>query len=209
MTPISLQPENPHYFLFRGKPAVLITSAEHYGAVLNQDFQFAPYLDELQARLDGRKRELQLMRHITSATPVALGGALVIPEGLMRKLRGDAPEDPVAAAFAADAAARARIEQIAMKAVQLAEEASQSRSRLSHTVARLECKGLVSRDTCGADKRGVNARLTEDGYAFLEKAAVDHVTAVREFFVDVIDPEDLKAIGRAFSAIAERVAKAR
>jgi DNA-binding MarR family transcriptional regulator len=96
-----------------------------------------------------------------------------------------------------------------LRMAQLAEEASQSRSRLSHTVARLECKGLVSRDTCGADKRGVNARLTEDGYAFLEKAAVDHVTAVREFFIDVIDPEDLKAIGRAFSAIAERVAKAR
>jgi hypothetical protein len=41
----------------------------------------------------------------------------------MRKLRGEAPEDPVAATFAADAAARARIEQIAMKAVQAAEEA--------------------------------------------------------------------------------------
>jgi superfamily II DNA or RNA helicase len=80
-------------------------------------------LDELQGRLDARKRELQLMRHITSSTPVALGGALVIPEGLMRKLRGEAPEDPVAATFAADAAARARIEQIAMKAVQAAEEA--------------------------------------------------------------------------------------
>jgi SNF2 family DNA or RNA helicase len=80
-------------------------------------------LDELQGRLDGRKRELQLMRHITSSTPVALGGALVIPEGLMRKLRGDAPEDPVAAAFAVDAAARARIEKVAMRAVQLAEEA--------------------------------------------------------------------------------------
>ena len=87
--------------------------------------------------------------------------------------------------------------------------ASQSRSRLSHTVSRLECKGLVSRDTCGADKRGVNAQLTEDGLAFLTKAAVDHVAAVREFFVDVIDPDDLRAIGRAFTAIAEQVAKAR
>ena len=46
----SLHPENPHYFLFRGKPVVLITSAEHYGAVVNLDFDFIPYLNELKAR---------------------------------------------------------------------------------------------------------------------------------------------------------------
>ncbi len=44
---LSLHPENPHYFLFRGKPAVLITSGEHYGAVINQDFNYVKYLDTL------------------------------------------------------------------------------------------------------------------------------------------------------------------
>src|SRR5687767_3848687 len=48
--PISLHPENGRYFLFRDKPAVLITSGEHYGAVLNLDFDYVPYLDELRAR---------------------------------------------------------------------------------------------------------------------------------------------------------------
>src|SRR5689334_1448454 len=48
--PLSLHPDNPHYFLFRGKPAFLIGSTEHYGAVLNLDFDFGPYLDELQTR---------------------------------------------------------------------------------------------------------------------------------------------------------------
>jgi hypothetical protein len=48
--PIKLHPDNPHYFLFRGRPAILITSGEHYGAVLNRDFDYVPYLDELQAR---------------------------------------------------------------------------------------------------------------------------------------------------------------
>ncbi|HLA40950.1 MAG TPA: hypothetical protein VJ417_13195 [Candidatus Glassbacteria bacterium] len=47
--PLSLHPDNPHYFLFRGQPAVLITSGEHYGAVLNLDFDYVRYLDELQA----------------------------------------------------------------------------------------------------------------------------------------------------------------
>ena len=47
--PLALHPDNPRYFLFRGKPAVLITSGEHYGAVLNRDFDIMGYLDELAA----------------------------------------------------------------------------------------------------------------------------------------------------------------
>jgi hypothetical protein len=47
--PITLHPENPHYFLFRGKPAILIGSTEHYGAVLNADFDYVRYLDEAKA----------------------------------------------------------------------------------------------------------------------------------------------------------------
>ena len=45
--PIRLHPDNGHYFLFRGKPTALITSGEHYGSVLNLDFDYLPYLDEL------------------------------------------------------------------------------------------------------------------------------------------------------------------
>ena len=48
--PLRLHPQNPHYFEFAGKPVVLITSGEHYGAVLNADFNYAKYLDTL--RLD-------------------------------------------------------------------------------------------------------------------------------------------------------------
>lgn len=47
--PIALHPENPHYFLYKGKPTVLITSGEHYGAVLNPDFDYAKYLETLAA----------------------------------------------------------------------------------------------------------------------------------------------------------------
>lgn len=46
--PIKLHPGNPHYFSFRGKPTILITSGEHYGAVINPDFDYVSYLDELQ-----------------------------------------------------------------------------------------------------------------------------------------------------------------
>ncbi len=47
--PIQLHPENPHYFLWRGKPTVLITSGEHYGAVLNRAFDYKKYLKTLES----------------------------------------------------------------------------------------------------------------------------------------------------------------
>jgi polysaccharide biosynthesis protein PslG len=47
--PISLHPLNHHYFIFRGKPEILITSAEHYGAVVNGEFNYEKYLDALQS----------------------------------------------------------------------------------------------------------------------------------------------------------------
>jgi hypothetical protein len=49
LRPIRLHPENPHYFLFRGKAVALITSGEHYGGVLNKDFDYHRYLDSLKA----------------------------------------------------------------------------------------------------------------------------------------------------------------
>ncbi len=50
ISPIALHPENPHYFLYRNKPTILVTSAEHYGAVINLDFDYITYLDELQSK---------------------------------------------------------------------------------------------------------------------------------------------------------------
>jgi hypothetical protein len=45
-----LHPANPHYFEYQGKPAVLVTSGEHYGALLNLDFDYAAYFAELQSK---------------------------------------------------------------------------------------------------------------------------------------------------------------
>jgi hypothetical protein len=47
--PIQLHPENPHYFLYEGKTLALITSAEHYGALVNLDFDYKKYLETLEA----------------------------------------------------------------------------------------------------------------------------------------------------------------
>jgi hypothetical protein len=47
--PIRLHPANPHYFLFRGKVVALVTSGEHYGSVLNADYDYHRYLRTLEA----------------------------------------------------------------------------------------------------------------------------------------------------------------
>lgn len=46
--PIRRHPENPHWFDFNGRATALITSGEHYGAVINPDFDFRTYLESLQ-----------------------------------------------------------------------------------------------------------------------------------------------------------------
>src|SRR5688572_11794393 len=61
ITPIALHPDNPHYFIYKERPTVLITSGEHYGAVLNLDFDYATYLETLAS--DG----LNLTRVFTGA----------------------------------------------------------------------------------------------------------------------------------------------
>src|SRR5688572_1093561 len=57
----------------------------------------------------------------------------------------------------------------------LADSLSHSRSRVTHMVTRLERAGLVERGSCSSDGRGVEARLTEQGYALLQRAAPTHV----------------------------------
>jgi hypothetical protein len=47
--PLSVHPDNPHYFLYRGRPTVLVGSGEHYGAVINPDFDYRRYLDTVAA----------------------------------------------------------------------------------------------------------------------------------------------------------------
>ena len=86
---------------------------------------------------------------------------------------------------------------------ELANLVHQSRSRLTHTIARMEKAGLVLREACPDDRRGVLARLTPSGYALLERAAPNHVTEVRRAFVDVVDPADFEALGRAFRAVLD------
>jgi DNA-binding MarR family transcriptional regulator len=90
-----------------------------------------------------------------------------------------------------------------LRMAELADAVHQSRSRLTHTVTRMEKRGLIERSTCPVDRRGVWANLTDAGFRLLEEAAPSHVDCVRRNFVDAIEPEDFAAIGRAFRAVLD------
>ncbi len=96
-------------------------------------------IDELTVRLENRSKELEAMRHVVSAMPVVVGGALVIPAGLLAQRNGE----PQGQTWTADADARARVERVAMEAVRKAEEA------LGHQVID------VSAEKCGWDLTAV------------------------------------------------------
>jgi DNA-binding MarR family transcriptional regulator len=92
-----------------------------------------------------------------------------------------------------------------IRMAELAESANQSRSRLSHTVSRLERSRLVRRDSCPEDRRGVFAVLTDEGFARLERAAHTHVRGVREHLVDLVSSEDLVVVGQVMGIVASKL----
>ncbi len=65
--PIRLHPQNPRVFEYRGKPLVLITATEHYGAVMNRPFRWEPYLDDLADKRMTVSRLFVLYRELQTA----------------------------------------------------------------------------------------------------------------------------------------------
>lgn len=92
-----------------------------------------------------------------------------------------------------------------MRMSELAEATLSSRSRLSHQIDRMERAGLVRRETCDSDKRGLNAVMTEHGWDVLVAAAPSHVASVREHFVDVLTSEEFEALGAACAKVVARL----
>lgn len=82
---------------------------------------------------------------------------------------------------------------------ELADKVVHSRSRLTHTITRMEKRGLVERVRCSSDGRGRQAQLTAAGVALLEKAAPTHVRSVRELLLDVVGHDDFLELGRILS----------
>ncbi len=92
-----------------------------------------------------------------------------------------------------------------MRMAQLADALAHSRSRVTHTITRMENAGLVVRSSSPEDGRGVVATMTEKGYGLLARIAPLHVQGVRDHLVDLVSSEDFRAVGRVMNAVADHL----
>ncbi|MFG2625492.1 MarR family winged helix-turn-helix transcriptional regulator [Streptomyces sp. NPDC048473] len=92
-----------------------------------------------------------------------------------------------------------------MRMSDLAAATLQSKSRLSHQITRMENAGLVRRENCESDRRGLYAVLTEDGAETMRKVAPHHVASVRKHFMDLLTPEALADLHAALAPVADHL----
>jgi DNA-binding MarR family transcriptional regulator len=92
-----------------------------------------------------------------------------------------------------------------LRARELGGEIGWDRSRLSHHVRRMEKRGLVAREECVEDARGLMVRLTPAGRTAIEDAAPAHVETVRRLFFDLLSDEDLDTLAAVFDRVLEHL----
>ncbi|MGW2818492.1 MarR family winged helix-turn-helix transcriptional regulator [Streptomyces sp. NPDC001415] len=92
-----------------------------------------------------------------------------------------------------------------MRMSDLAAATLQSKSRLSHQITRMENAGLVRRENCESDRRGLFAVLTEHGTETMEKVAPHHVASVRRHFIDLLSSEALADLRESLTPVAEHL----
>lgn len=87
----------------------------------------------------------------------------------------------------------------------LAHQVVFSRSRLTHTMKRLESRGLIERRPCQGDGRGGLVFLTLDGKTLFDKAALIQRAVIRRLFLDDITPEEVSTLTSLFTRVSARL----
>jgi DNA-binding MarR family transcriptional regulator len=80
-----------------------------------------------------------------------------------------------------------------LRSSELAAGIGWERSRLSHHLGRMERRGLIRREECETDNRGAEVVLTAEGAKAFRHASIPHLRAVRQLFVDALEPAQLAA----------------
>lgn len=88
-----------------------------------------------------------------------------------------------------------------MRMSELADQVLLSQSGLTRLVDRLERAGLVTRERCEVDRRGLWARITDAGRARFETARITHLEGVRTRFLDRFSPGELTVLADAWERI--------
>jgi DNA-binding MarR family transcriptional regulator len=92
-----------------------------------------------------------------------------------------------------------------LRMAQLADAMAHSRSRVTHTVARMEKADLVARTSSAEDGRGIVCGMTPHGFDLLQAMAPVHVNGVRDYLVDLASTEDFEALGRVMNTVADKL----
>src|SRR5260221_8000078 len=92
-----------------------------------------------------------------------------------------------------------------LRARDLGSEIGWDRSRLSHHLSRMETRGLVAREECAEDARGLMVRLTKLGRQAIEAAAPGHAEAVRRYFFDQLSNDEIETMAAVFERVLDNL----
>jgi DNA-binding MarR family transcriptional regulator len=92
-----------------------------------------------------------------------------------------------------------------LRVFEIAADLHWEQSRLSHHLARMQRRGLVTREECTTDRRGAFVVLTGTGRSAIEKAAPAHVATVRRLVFDGISKERVAMLESTVNEILSRL----
>ena len=93
-----------------------------------------------------------------------------------------------------------------MRVVELGDELGWEKSRISHHITRMCERGLVRKERCPTDQRGMFVVLTAAGRRAITAAAPTHVASVRRYVIDVLSAKQLAALGDAARSVLAEIA---
>jgi DNA-binding MarR family transcriptional regulator len=90
-----------------------------------------------------------------------------------------------------------------LRMTELADRVLLSRSGLTRLVDRMERDGLVRREACDSDARGLFTVLTSEGYERLRQASRTHLRGIHEYVVSRLAPDELARLGDLLSKLLD------
>ena len=96
-----------------------------------------------------------------------------------------------------------------LRVFEIADTLAWEQSRVSHQLARMQRRGLVTRQECQTDARGAFVVLAEAGRGAIERAAPAHVETVRQLVFDGLGRDQLAALTAVTSRVLERLRETR
>jgi DNA-binding MarR family transcriptional regulator len=92
-----------------------------------------------------------------------------------------------------------------VRARDLGNELGWQRGRLSHHLARMETRGMVVREECEEDARGLMIRITPQGRRAIEAAAPAHADAVQRLFFDQLSDREVDTLTAVFDRVLDKL----